>query len=184
MSLISSAGTNFLDNGQFTGAKNMPMASSSFGAETGSYFLKSTPTTLSPITEYKLEPDPRLQQQQGSFQQQQGTFQQQQGLSQQQQRPIKQKPHSPSAEKEEHRRRKKKYYCRSAAQVTESACDSLSWNTLPYCVSTSVTGLFEDVVSQPKGEGFCGVVTKNNRLLYLSILMFLIFLVYRVTRSC
>lgn len=175
-----SLGYHFLDNGVNTEARDMPMASADFGAESGSYFLRSTGPDSKGLTnypEYKLESDPHINL-------------------------------PPKNKIKPHRRKKTNLPTGGAAaqntatnaseeepdiviksEPAASGCQTaVRWETLPGCLVETVVGVTQDLTRKigsaqaAPTESLGDIFTKESRLTYLSILFLLLFLVYRIFR--
>jgi len=172
---------HYLDNGINNEARNMPMASANFGAESGAYFLKSAPPT-DQYPEYQLAPDPHAA-------------------------IVDESSCQVSNERVKRHRKKKKVMGAQVEKVVvelpqqptvqpsapekiniSSTCTAVRWETLPSCMIDSVLGVTQDLSQrfrvapenrQPLGDVFL----KNNRLTYLLILFLLLFFVYRIFRQ-
>lgn len=190
---------HFLDNAltnATNNARDVPMAAADFGAESGSYFLKSTADSpsLTNYPEYKLETDPRATLPNGPN-----------GSNEQKHQTRRRRPLAPG------RKRVSRITAVGAQSAAESAVESaggangaegedggesgvcqaaVRWETLPGCLVETVLGVTQDVAQKlwnrapaANGEGsWTNIFTKDNRLTYLSILTFLLFLVYRIFR--
>uniref|UniRef100_A0A6C0BN92 Uncharacterized protein n=1 Tax=viral metagenome TaxID=1070528 RepID=A0A6C0BN92_9ZZZZ len=182
---------HYLDNGVNNESRNMPMAAADFGAETGAYFLKSTPMTAYP--EYKLEPDPHCRKNAA-------------GLASMEELIA---DHAPSHVKKSKRKRSKTPKAPKGAQVagaTDTAgllltvsgestagCGAVRWETLPACLLKTVTDVTSEISDKiaptettppQESPGWVSIFTRDNRPLYLSVLFLLLYFVYRILRRC
>jgi hypothetical protein len=151
------------DNGLHSSARFMPMASADFGAESGSYFLKSRP--ISPPEPYQVAPDPHQKKRKKKR-----TGAQVVETAQDAAQVPAEVPAEVPAQ------------VRTAPSATAASCaQGIRWETLPTCVLSTVTGVWTDVTQGR--EDLTTVVTKENRLTYLGILFLLLFFVYRILRK-
>jgi len=164
---------HYLDNGVNNESRNMPMAAADFGAESGAYFLKSTPLDTYP--EYKIEPDPRCGKDAA-------------GLASMESLVVE---HAPEMAKKSKRR--KKHRGRVVGAQVESTtqpetCATVRWETLPGCLVKTVIDVTGDLTDKLQGsrvdDGLVSILTRQNRLIYLSILFLLLYFVYRILRRC
>jgi hypothetical protein len=146
------------DNGLHSSARFMPMASADFGAESGSYFLKSRP--IAPPEPYQVAPDPH----QKKKRKKKRTGAQVVETTAQEPGDLEPLPTQGSGE-----------------TVVNVCAEGIRWETLPTCVLSTVTGVWTDVTQGR--EDLTTVVTKENRLTYLGILFLLLFFVYRILRK-
>lgn len=158
---------HFLDNGVNNEARNIPMASADFGAESGAYFLRSTPSApLDQYPEYHVEPDPR-------------------------------DDDAACPQPTRIRKKKRQKQKTLGAQVAPAAvtipsaaevCATVRWETLPSCMVDSVVGVTQDLTRRfqtgENRETLGSIFTKQSRLTYLLILFLLLFFVYRIFRRC
>lgn len=165
---------NGLDDGRFGSARSDPFTSADFGAESGSYYLKSKPVTFK---EYELDQDPRAPPNVPSL------------------KPVPEKPKGASASKKKVRK--------VAAQVNEvptaveapvgkavetNSCSTISWDNFPSCTVKETYGFLKDTVSYVRGTSdfpsFFGVLTHNQRYMYILLAVLFGYLLYRVLRKC
>lgn len=161
---------NGLDDGRFGSARSDPFTSADFGAESGSYYLKSKPLTFK---EYELDQDPRAPPNVPSL------------------KPVPESPKGSNVSKKKVRK--------LAAQVSETpaapvvvtpinTCSTLSWDNFPSCTVKETYGFLKDSANYMRGTSdfpsFWSVLTHNQRYMYILLAVLFGYLIYRVLRKC
>lgn len=218
---------NFLDIGVNNDAINRPMAASDFGAETGSFFLKSTPPAKSAAqcnapsnymqhyTEYAVEPCPRTELKDAK---QEEATSKDAILKEATSKDAKVKEATSKDAKVKEKvklkdaaKTKRHYHSNNTLNCVDNTsqgalalripnskevCQKLSWDTFPGCIVESVIGIFQDLRSKSattnkntttttttdseNNESYWTIFTKSSRPVYLGILLFLLYLLYRI----
>lgn len=164
-----------LDDSRFGSARSDPYVDAAFGAESGSYSLKSQPLSFK---EYQTEPDPREKPKRkrkvkGAQTQTVSTTSEASSTA----NSVVTAPVISQPEKQN--------------QPEKQSCDSLSWATLPSCTFTQTAGFLSDSVhywtkrdDAKEFTNYWSVMTYNGRLKYVLITVILIYSLYRIFRSC
>jgi hypothetical protein len=188
---------NGLDDGRFGSARSDPFTSANFGAESGSYYLRSAPLTFK---EYELDQDPRAPPNVQSL------------------KPVAEKPmndlkaNGASSHKQNRKTKKRGAQVRNNAQVNNvttstvanapgerlvdslgtatpvNKCASLSWDNFPSCTVRETYGFVKDSIQYARGTteypSFWSVLTYNQRYLYVLLSVLFAYLLYRILRKC
>lgn len=176
-----------LDDGRFGSARSDPYVDASFGAESGSYFLKSTPDRLvRPLSfkEYQLESDPRqpkkklVRKKKTAAQvQTTNTATAQTQAAATSTTSLSSTPSVPSSS--------------SPSVPTVVNCTQMEWSTLPYCTVSQTSSFLKDSIhywtksnDKPAFDSYWSVMTYNHRFKYVLLAIILAYGIYRVLRSC